>query len=40
MDEHLKRNYLKEEEFLDEFYDLAAIAAEEINGGVATQCRL
>ncbi len=32
MDEYLKRNYLKEEEFLDEFYHIATIAATGVNG--------
>ena len=32
MDEHFTRNYLKEEEFLDEFYDLAGKAAALLNG--------
>ena len=32
MNEHFTRNYLKEEEFLDEFYDLAGKAAALLKG--------
>lgn len=32
MDEHLKRHYTKEEEFLDEFGNVAAVAAHFLGG--------
>lgn len=32
MEEHLKRHYLKEEEFLDEFYNAASVAAKLLDG--------
>ena len=32
MTEFLKRHYLKEEEFLDEFYDVAAVATKLLDG--------
>lgn len=38
MDEHLKRHYLKEEEFLDEFYDVASVAAKFLDGEWQPNC--
>ena len=32
MDEYLARNYLKEEEFLDEYGEVASVAARTLNG--------
>jgi len=38
MDERLKRHYLREEEFLDEFGDSAAVAARFLDGAWSPDC--